>query len=172
MFQDTQQTQQPQPQPQQPAEQTPQQQPAQAPAVVQPQVPPVKTTQEERIWAAIGYIAFLGLLTLAMMPKSEFCKKHAAHGLTIFCIWFIALFVVLILFWPFPAVIVSLLEGLLFLGSAGLGILGILKSIQSYEMNIPVLTPIAMKFPVNAIIGTITGKVTENPQEPQNPQKP
>jgi uncharacterized membrane protein len=181
MFQDAQQTPPPQ-QPEQPTVQNPQPQPSAAPAptpppapAAQPQIPPVKTTQEERIWSAIGYIAFLGLLTLAMMPKSEFCKRHAAHGLTIFCAWFISMFVVLIVFWPFPAVIVSMIEGFLFLGSAALIILGILKSVQSYDMNIPVLTPIALKFPVNAIIGTIIGKVpekTDTPQEPQNPQNP
>ncbi|MBN1494243.1 hypothetical protein JW911_00725 [Candidatus Peregrinibacteria bacterium] len=200
MFQDTQQQPQQQPAEQQtpsagqPAE-TPTAQPQTSPtptpppAPTTPPPPPVHTTQEERVWSAIGYIAFLGLLTLAMMPKSEFCKKHAAHGLTIFSVWFVALIAALILLWPFPAVFVSMVEGLLFLGLAALSVLGIIKSVQSYDMNIPVLTPIALKFPVNAIIGTITGKTpetkepsqptqnpppgdqqTQPPQEPKNPQ--
>jgi len=170
MFQDTPQ------QPVQPAQpatagQAPQNpQPAATPPPPPP--PPVPTTQEERIWAAIGYIGFLGVLTLAMMPKSAFCKKHAAHGLTIFVAWFILLFGVLILLWPFPAVIVSMVEGMLFLGVAALAVLGVLKSIQSYDMNIPVLTPIALKFPVDMIIGTVTGKTPEKTDTTQNPPSP
>lgn len=175
MFQDTQQPQnQPPVQPEQPVQQAqtapqqpaPQQMPTAQPATPPP--PPVPTTQEERIWAAISYIGFLGLLTLAMMPKSTFCKRHAAHGLTVFVAWFVLLIAVLILLWPFPAVLVSLVEGLLFLAVAAVTVLGIIKSVQSYELNIPVLTSIALKFPVDLIIGTITGKPADKTQPPQN----
>jgi uncharacterized membrane protein len=183
MFQDTpQQPQQPiqtvQPAQEQPVAGQAPQNPPQAPATPPP--PPVPTTQEERIWAAIGYIGFLGVLTLAMMPKSAFCKKHAAHGLTIFVVWFVLLFAVLILLWPFPAFLVSLVEGLLFMGVAALCVLGVVKSIQSYDLVIPVLTPIALKFPVDIIIGTVTGKTPDKteppaagtpPPPPQTPQQ-
>jgi len=173
MFQDTQQ--------QEPLQQTPvnqtvpeqpapgqQQQPATPPTPpAVPPPPPVQTTQEERIWAAISYIAFLGLLTLAMVPKSTFCKRHAAHGLTIFIAWFVLIFAVLILLWPFPPLLVSLVSGLLFIGTFALSLLGIIKSLQSYELNIPLLTPLALKFPVDLIIGTLTGKPAEKTQFPQ-----
>jgi len=160
---------------QQPSVNQPAPQPAPSqtpPPPVKPALIPVQTTQEERIWSVIGYVAFLGILTLAMMPKSAFCKRHAAHGLTIFILWFVLLIAVLFLLWPLPSVLVGMVESLLFLGAGALVVLGIIRSIQSFEMNVPILTPIAMKLPVDAIIGTVTGKTPEKTEEPKAPEPP
>jgi uncharacterized membrane protein len=165
MFQDIQ-----QPQSQQPVQTTPPevQQPAPQAVPATPPPPPIPTTQEERIWGAIAYVGFLGLLTLAMKPKSDFCKKHAAQGLFNFSAWFVLLIAVLILLWPFPAILVSMVESLLFFATLAVSILGIVKSLQSYELNIPVFSAIALKFPVDLIIGTLTGKAPEKPVSPQD----
>jgi uncharacterized membrane protein len=173
MFQDTpQQPDQPE-QPQAPAEEGANPQPEQAKQSEQPQKPaapqappppppvhPVKTTQEERMWAAIGYVAFLGIVTLAMVPKSDFCKKHAAQGLFNFVIWFIGL----ILF-AAPS-FVSAIGGIILLGTTIIAIVGILKSIQSVELKLPVFSDIAAKIPTDSIMGSVTGKTPEKTEKP------
>ncbi|MCD6109301.1 hypothetical protein J7J83_00890 [bacterium] len=120
-----------------------------------PVVSPEKTTQEERMWAAIGYIAFLGVVSLAIKPKSAFCKHHATRGLVIFAFWFVSLILL-----AMPSFI-GVVGGLLLLGLTGLSIFGIIKSIQSYKLDLPVLSSLADKVPVSAIIGSVTGKTPE-----------
>ncbi|MBD3156897.1 hypothetical protein GF369_03645 [Candidatus Peregrinibacteria bacterium] len=167
----------PQPQDQQQNKQAAQQkveqkqQPQQKPST--PAQKPEKTTQEERMWAAIGYIAFLGIVTLAIKPKSEFCKRHAAQGLIIFAVWFVSL----ILF-AMPSII-GVIGGLLLLGATVLAVLGIIKSIQSYTLELPVLSAVAKKVPTDSIIGSVTGKKPEakpaqpkDAQQKQQPQQP
>jgi len=129
-----------------------------------PATPPVKTNQEERMWGAISYIAFLGIVTLAMNSKSAFCKKHAAQGLLLFGVWFIGLIMMAV-----PSNLVILIGIILFFGAMGLGGFGMYKAFTSYELNIPVLSDIAKKIPVDSIIGTVTGKVVEPSQSQQNP---
>ncbi|MFC1655304.1 DUF4870 domain-containing protein [Patescibacteria group bacterium] len=119
---------------------------------------PVKTTQEERIWAAIGYVAFLGVVAMAMNPKSEFCKKHASQGLVIFAVWFIGLIVL-----AFPSFI-GAIGGVILLAASIVAVLGIVKAIQSFEFKVPVLSDIAAKIPVGAIVGSVTGKAVEAPK--------
>lgn len=148
----------------------------QQPAQQKPSAPaqkPEKTSQEERMWAAIGYIAFLGIVTLAIKPKSEFCKHHAAQGLTIFAVWFVSL----ILF-AMPSII-GIIGGLLLLGATVLAVFGVIKSIQSYKLELPVLSAFAKKIPTDSIIGSVTGKKPEaKPAQPkgaqqnQQPQQP
>lgn len=154
----------------QPAPEAPAPAPAQAPAPEQqPQQPvkpsapaaiPVKTTQEERMWAAIGYIAFLGVVTLAMMPKSEFCKKHAQQGLLLFVFWFIGLIVL-----AMPISLLSGIGGLMLLGITVIAILGIVKSISSFELKLPILSDLAKMIPAEAIVGSLTGKPTVPPAQ-------
>ncbi len=155
---------------QQQAEQK-QQPPQQKPPA--PAQKPEKTSQEERMWAAIGYIAFLGIVTLAINPKSEFCKHHAAQGLTIFAVWFVSL----ILF-AMPSII-GIIGGLLLLGATVLAVFGVIKSIQSYKLELPVLSAVAKKIPTDSIIGSVTGKKPEakpaqpkDAQQNQQPQQP
>lgn len=173
MFQDNQPEQQPvtpeQPAaPQQPAAPAEQQQQGQAPAAApaKPAAPPEKTTQEERMWAAIGYIAFLGVVTLAIKPKSEFCKHHAAQGLTIFAVWFVSLILL-----AMPSFI-GAIGGLLLLGATGIAVFGIVKAIQSYKMELPVLSSIAKKIPTDSIIGSVTGKTPEAKKPAEGEKKP
>ncbi len=157
-------------------QQQPEQQANQAPVPpatpVKPQEQPIKTTQEERMWAAIGYVAFLGVVTLAMKPNSVFCRKHASQGLVLFIAWFVGLILLAL-----PSII-SLIGLLLLLAITVLSIYGIVRSIQSYEMNIPGLSAIAGKVPVDAIIGGVTGKTvqptppTEQNAPPANPEDP
>jgi uncharacterized membrane protein len=132
-----------------------------------PATPPVKTNQEERMWGAISYIAFLGIVTLAMNPKSAFCKKHAAQGLLLFIVWFIGLIMMAV-----PSNLIILIGIIIFFGAMGLGGFGMYKAFTSYELNIPVLSDLAKKVPVDSIIGTVTGKVVEAPQAPQAPVAP
>lgn len=132
-----------------------------------PVTPPVKTTQEERMWGAISYIAFLAIVTLAMNPKSAFCKKHAAQGLLLFVVWFIGLIMMAI-----PSNLIILIGIIVFFGAMGLGGFGMYKAFTSYELNIPVLSDLAKKVPVDSIIGTVTGKVVEAPQVPVTPTQP
>lgn len=145
-------------------EQAPAETPAQPEPPKQPEKPvkpaavPVKTMQEEKMWAAIGYVAFLGVVTLAMQPKSDFCKKHASQGLVIFAVWFTALILM-----AGPSV-VSIVGLVLLLAMTGLAVLGIMKSVQSYEFNVPILSDIAKKVPINSIIGSMTGKTVETPE--------
>ena len=173
MLQDNQPVEQNQPEQPVQAEQQPQA-PAQPEPPKQPEKPakpaalPVKTTQEEKMWAAIGYVAFLGVVTLAMQPKSEFCRRHASQGLVIFAVWFVALILM-----AGPSV-VGIIGLLLLLAATVVGLLGIVKSLQSFQFNLPVLSDIAKKVPVDSIIGSMTGKTTEapTPQEPAQPAQP
>lgn len=165
MFEDNQQQPQQSQQPETPV--APQSTPQPPAKPTQPAELPVKTTQEERIWAAIGYVAFLGVVAMAMKPQSEFCKKHASQGLVIFAIWFIGLIVL-----AFPSFI-GAIGGLILLAATILAVLGIVKAIQSYQFNIPVLSDIASKIPVSAIVGSVTGKTVETPpQVPQQQEQP
>ncbi len=127
---------------------------------------PIKTTQDERIWAAIGYVAFLGVVAMAMKPKSEFCKKHASQGLVIFAIWFIGLIVL-----AFPSFI-GAIGGVILLAASILAIIGIIKAIQSFEFKVPVLSDIAAKIPTSAIVGSVTGKSTEVPTAEKPAEQP
>lgn len=169
MFDDTQQAQSPSEQPMQSEAPAPAPEAVQPPAApepptqpkppAQPKAPaalPVKSTQEERMWAAIGYIAFLGVVTLAMMPKSEFCKKHAQQGILLFIIWFIGLIVLAL-----PITILSGLGFLIIVVVTIIAVLGIVKSISSYELKLPVLSDLAKMIPVGAIVGSLTGKKPE-----------
>lgn len=163
-----------QPQQAQPTEPMQTEQPSPAPAEqpaqseqpgkpIQPAKPaeaPIKTTQDERMWAAIGYIAFLGVVTLAMKPKSEFCKHHASQGLLLFLFWFIGLILLAI------GSFLSVIGGILMLGITVLSVLGIIRAISSYELKVPVLTGLAKNVPVNAIVGSMTGKKPVEPQQP------
>ncbi len=172
MFQDNQ-PQQPQVAPEQPtAPQQTQQEAPQAPPVpeqkpAKPAALPEKTTQDERMWAAIGYIAFLGVVSLAINPKSEFCKHHAAQGLTIFALWFVSLILL-----AFPITIVSGIGLILWLGFSGLAIFGVVKAIQSYKLELPVLSAIAKKIPTDSIIGSVTGKAPEVIKPAEGEAKP
>jgi len=164
-----------QPQPEQPAEQaqsqaeqTTQQEPQAQNKPVQPQKPapkPLQVPQDEKMWAAIGYIAFLGVVTLAMKPKSKFCRHHASQGLVLFVLWFIGLILLAI------GSIFSAVGGILMLGITILAVIGIIKAISSYEFNVPVLTGIAKNVPVDAIVGSMTGKKPTPTQQGQ-PQQP
>lgn len=168
MFDDNPQVQSGPEQPQQSAQQPQvQEQPqsAQPEVTAAPQPPaekPVKTTQEERMWSAIGYVAFLGVVTLAMQPKSEFCKKHASQGIVLFVIWFIGLIILAL-----PIALVSGLGGILILGITVLAIIGIVKSLSSYEFKLPVLTDLAKMVPTGAIVGGLTGKTPPQGLKPQ-----
>ena len=171
MFQDN--------QPQQPEQPTPPEQPVApgqpqaqqtmpqaAPKSASPTTVPEKTTQEERMWAAISYIAFLGIVALAIKPKSAFCKHHAAQGLTIFVLWFISLILL-----AMPSFI-GAIGGILLLGTTGLAIFGIIKAIQSYKLEVPILSSIAEKIPTDSIIGSVTGKTPETTKASNDESKP
>ncbi len=145
-----------------PTEQPQQPQPPVAPKA--PAAIPLKTTQEERMWSAIGYIAFLGVVTLAMMPKSEFCKKHAQQGILLFVFWFIGLILL-----AFPISILSGIGGLIIVASTVIAILGIVKSISSYELKLPVLSDLAKMVPAEAIVGSLTGKATKGTEPTPTP---
>ncbi|MBU1446248.1 hypothetical protein KKD70_03225 [Patescibacteria group bacterium] len=135
-----------------------------------PVIPPVKTTQDERVWGAISYIAFLGIITLAMNPTSKFCKNHAAQGLLLFIFWFIGLIVMAV-----PFFLTMFFGGILFFGVMGLGVFGMYKAFTSYELNIPIFSDLAKKMPVDSITESITGKTivdTEVPQVPVAPAAP
>jgi len=174
MFEDNP-TQQPPQEPQaQPEPQAQQQEPAQPAAPEAPKQPaqpakpaekPIQTTQDEKMWAAIGYIAFLGLVTMAMKPKSEFCRQHASQGLVLFAVWFVGLILLAI------GSVFSIVGGILMIAVTVLAILGILKAFSSYELKVPVLSDIAKKVPVNSIIGSMTGKKA-TPVDPAKPTEP
>lgn len=125
---------------------------------------PVKTTQDERIWAAIGYVAFLGVVSMAMKPKSEFCKQHASQGLVIFVIWFIGLILL-----AFPSFI-GAIGGFILLAASVIAIIGIIKAIQSYQFKMPILSDIAAKIPMGAIVGSVTGKTPETESKKEEKQ--
>jgi uncharacterized membrane protein len=158
---------QPQEQPQAPEQSQQTAQPEKPAAPKPPAEPPVKTTQEERMWAAIGYIAFLGVVTLAMKPKSEFCKKHASQGIVLFVIWFIGLIVLAL-----PIALLSGLGFIVIVGISVLAIIGIVKSISSHEFKLPVLTDLAKMVPIGAIVGGLTGKTPPPTQTPQQGEQP
>ncbi len=119
------------------------------------------------MWSVIGYIAFLGFVTLAINPRSAFCKHHAANGLTIFGVWFVGLIVL-----AMPSFI-GAIGGMILLLATALAVLGILKAIQSYKFEFPVLSSIAKLIPTDTIIGSVTGKMPDTTsQAPQTPQGP
>jgi len=167
MFQDNQPQVEPQVQPQtqpQPAQAQQAQPQAAAPVtpvaapVATPVLVPEQTTQEERMWAVIAYIAFLGIVTIAVKPKSAFCKHHAANGLAIFLLWFVSLILL-----AMPSFI-GAIGGLMLLTLTVVAVLGILKAIQSYKFELPVLTTVAKMIPTDSIIGSVTGKLPDTTQ--------
>ncbi|MBA4336787.1 hypothetical protein C0416_03370 [bacterium] len=107
------------------------------------------------MWAIIAYIAFLGIITLAIKPKSDFCKHHAANGLAIFILWFVSLIVL-----AMPSFI-GAIGGLMLLALTAVDVLGILKAIQSYKLELPILSTVAKLIPTDSIIGSVTGKIPE-----------
>jgi len=137
--------------------------PVAAPVVVVPVAVPEQTTQEERMWAVIAYIAFLGIITLAVKPKSDFCKHHAANGLAIFMLWFVSLILL-----AMPSFI-GAIGGLMLLSLTVVAVLGILKAIQSYKLELPVLSTVVKMIPTDSIIGSVTGKIPDAAQ-PTNQQ--
>lgn len=92
-------------------------------------------TQEEKIFAALGYVWILCFVPLLLKQDSEFAKFHGKQGLMLFIIEIIGSFI----FWiPFIGWILGLIVLIL-------AILGIIKSLRGEYYEVPVARALVEK---------------------------
>lgn len=96
-------------------------------------IPPQKDMQEDRLFAAIGYLGILCLVPLLLKKESKFAQHHGKQGLIILLVW-LALWVGNII--PILGQIVWTLGTIVLLI---LIILGMVNALQGKMWEIPVL---------------------------------
>lgn len=84
-----------------------------------------KITQEEKIWGALSYVWILSIVALAARKNNDYVRFHASQGFLLF---------ILSLFFWFP-----ILGWILAIIVTIMAIIGILKSLQGEEWQLPVL---------------------------------
>lgn len=103
------------------------------------------TTGEERIWALVGYVPMVALISLVMKPDSKFVKLHGQQGLLLLIIFFVSIFFYVI---PFVGPVIMLILHLALIA------VGLFSMYQAYIGNwwkIPVLGDVAAMIPVDAL---------------------
>ena len=120
------------------------------PIAAQPAVP-----MDEKIWAALGYIPMVALVSILIKPKSDYVKLHGRQGLLLFLL-FIGTILLYVLLFPLGAV-------LGFLGQMFLMVVAVFSIYQAIIGNwwkIPVWGDFAEKIPVEKLIAITTEAVT------------
>lgn len=100
-------------------------------------IPPQKDMQEDRLFAAIGYLGILCLVPLLLKKDSAFAQHHGKQGLVILIVW-LALWVGMII--PILGQIVWTLGSIVLLV---LIILGMVNALQGRRWDIPILAKYA-----------------------------
>lgn len=107
-----------------------------------PPLPP--PADDERIFAIIGYFAFLFIVPLLVKPRSKFCQHHAKQSMIMFLV-FIIILVILAL--------IPLFGSIFTLAIFALYILSIYRAYRGDYWRIPVIAPIAEKIDVSMLYG-------------------
>ena len=100
-------------------------------------IPPQKDIQEDRLFAAIGYLGILCLIPLLLKKDSAFAQHHGKQGLVILIVW-LALWVGMIV--PILGQIVWTLGSLALIV---LIILGMVNALQGKMWDVPFLAKYA-----------------------------
>lgn len=100
-------------------------------------IPPQKDMQEDRLFAAIGYLGILCLVPLLLKKDSAFAQHHGKQGLVILMVW-LALWVGMIV--PILGQIVWTLGSIALLI---LIILGMVNALQGKMWDMPFLAKYA-----------------------------
>lgn len=100
-------------------------------------IPPQKDMQEDRLFAAIGYLGILCLVPLLLKKDSAFAQHHGKQGLVILIVW-LALWVGMII--PILGQIVWTLGSIVLLV---LIILGMVNALQGKMWDMPILAKYA-----------------------------
>ena len=102
----------------------------------QSQEPIQEVASDEKIFAVIGYFAFLFLVPLIVKPKSKFCQHHAKQSMVMFLLFIIILVFLAALPW---------LGSIFTLGIFALYILAIYRAYRGDYWNIPVISTFSGK---------------------------
>ena len=95
-----------------------------------------KPTQEDKVYAAVGYVWILCLVPLLLKKDSEFAQFHGKQGLVLFIIEVIGSVVFWIpLFGQLLAVLIMIVA-----------IIGIIKALQGEYYKLPIIQDIVEKF--------------------------
>jgi uncharacterized membrane protein len=116
---------------------------APSPPPASPSVPQA-ASPDERIFAAVAYLAFLFVVTLVAKPKSEFCKFHARQSMILFLITIIVLVVLAIIPW---------FGSLLTLALFALYVLSMYRAYQGEMWKIPIIGDVASAINIDEIFG-------------------
>lgn len=147
------------PSPEQTKEKTPAQEvpadasvPASAETSPSPQGP---VEQDEKLFAAIGYIFFLFVVPLIIKPKSKFCKFHAKQSMVLFLTWIVVLVVLAAIPWFGSIFTIALFA---------LNVLAFYRAFIGDWWSVPVLSKFAGKMDVESLygkaglaVGTVSG---------------
>lgn len=99
---------------------------------------------DEKIFAVIGYLAFLFVVPLIAKPKSKFCQLHAKQSMVMFLITILVLVVL---------AAIPLIGSLLTLALFALYILAIYRSYRGDYWKIPVVSAFSEKIDLAALYG-------------------
>lgn len=132
-----------------------------------PTTPPppviVPTTNEERLLSTVGYIS-LGLLPVALKPKSEFCQFHGKQAAALFGSFIFLLFV-------FGWIISPTLGFLVFLGYFAMLVIVMFRTYKGEKWVIPVIGQLAQKIDLNKIslpLNHTPGTATDEAKKPES----
>ena len=92
-----------------------------------------KDVQENKAWAAIGYVGILCFAPLLLRQKSAFAQKHAKQGAVLFITEVAAFFMNII---PFLGLFLWVLLGLFCLI---MSIIGIFKALSGEAWEVPII---------------------------------
>ncbi len=107
-----------------------------------PAVTPVTVENDEKIFAVIGYLAFLFVVPLLVKPKSKFCQHHAKQSMVMFLLFIIVLVVL---------AAIPMVGSIFTLGIFALYILAIYRAYRGDMWNIPVISSISGKIDVSTL---------------------
>lgn len=97
---------------------------------------------DERIFAVIGYLAFLFVIPLVVKPKSKFCQHHAKQSMVMFLLFILVLVLLAAIPW---------LGSIFTLAMFALYILAIFRAYRGEFWNIPVISSLAGKIDVSTL---------------------
>jgi fumarate reductase subunit D len=100
---------------------------------------------EDKLWAAIGYISILCLLPLLLKKDRSFVQFHAKQGLVLFIVevalWIVSMFIGWIAF-------IWAIFNIVYLGLVILVIIAIVKVIQGESWKIPIVSGYAERIKI------------------------
>ena len=110
--------------------------------VVQPTEPKLAVEQDEKFFAALGYIFVLFLLSLIVKPKSTYCKFHAKQSMILLLGFFVFMIVLMIN---------RFIGSILFFPLFAAWIIAIYKAYSGEMWNIPGLSKFAAKMDIDEL---------------------